>query len=52
VHKAGEALGGLGNASPAMRADQLTPMGSRLRYVQCPVAPFLDSNEQDVCSGR
>lgn len=42
---------GLGNAPPAMRADTLTPQGVRLRYVQCPQAPFNGSSEQDVCRG-
>jgi uncharacterized protein GlcG (DUF336 family) len=42
----------IGNAPPAMRADRLTPMGTRLRYVQCPQSPFLDSSEQDACAGK
>jgi len=46
-------LGGtLGNAPAAMRADQLTPQGVRLRYVQCPQSPFNDSTDQDVCAGQ
>ena len=50
---AGAALpaGGAQHAPPNRRADQLTPGGARLRYVACPQAPFLDSNEQDPCSG-
>jgi uncharacterized protein GlcG (DUF336 family) len=43
---------GINNADPAMRADQLTPFGSRLRYVNCPASPFLDSDEQNVCAGK
>jgi uncharacterized protein GlcG (DUF336 family) len=43
--------GAIGNAPSAMRADQLTPQGVRLRYVQCPQAPFNDSTEQNVCAG-
>lgn len=43
--------GGLGNASHSRRADQLSPLGARLRYVQCPYAPFLGSNAQNVCAG-
>jgi uncharacterized protein GlcG (DUF336 family) len=39
----------ISNASEAMRADQLAPQGTRLRYVQCPQAPFLDSTEQAPC---
>ncbi len=42
---------GLGNAPSAMRADQLSPQGTELRYVQCPQSPFNGSNEQDVCAG-
>ena len=38
-----------GNAPAARRADVLTPLGVRLRYVQCPQAPFNDSTEQNVC---
>lgn len=49
---AAKALGtGFGNAPAAMRADQLAPDGVRLRYVQCPQAPFNDSTEQDACAG-
>lgn len=49
---AGRALGtGFGNAPAAIRADQLTAGGSRLRYVQCPQAPFIDSTEQNACAG-
>ena len=42
---------GLGHAPNAMRTDTLTPMGVRLRYVQCPQSPFNDSSEQNVCAG-
>jgi len=52
VHEAGLDAGGFGNAPPAMRADTLTPQGTRLRYVSCPVSPFNDSDEQDVCDGK
>lgn len=53
VHEAGLALdGALNNAPPAQRADQLTPRGERLRYVQCPQSPFHDSDEQQVCAGK
>jgi hypothetical protein len=34
-----------------MRSDTLTPMGVRLRYVQCPQAPFNGSDEQNACAG-
>lgn len=55
VYNAGVRLGTLGEAPAAMRADQVVvPVGAgvRLRYVNCPVAPFLDSNEQNVCAGK
>lgn len=49
---AARALGtGLANAAPAMRADRLAPRGARLRFVQCPQAPFNGSTEQDACAG-
>ncbi|HVF62908.1 MAG TPA: hypothetical protein VNE58_02805, partial [Casimicrobiaceae bacterium] len=49
---ASQALGGsVGHAPPARRSDQLTPQGARLRYVQCPQAPFLGSDQQNVCEG-
>jgi uncharacterized protein GlcG (DUF336 family) len=53
LHNAGVRAGGVGNAPPAIRADNLTP-GSppvRLRYVSCPFAPFLDTNANNVCQG-
>lgn len=52
VHDAGLSTGTINNADPGMRADQLTPQGSRLRYVNCPVTPFLQSDEQNVCAGK
>lgn len=45
-------LGTINNAPKALRADQLSPQGTRLRYVQCPQAPFLDSDEQRPCDGH
>ena len=44
---------GIGNAPKAIRADTLAPRGegTRLRYVNCPQAPFNDSTEQNVCEG-
>jgi uncharacterized protein GlcG (DUF336 family) len=50
--RAGQALGtGIGNAPAARRADTIAVPGGQLRYVACPVAPFLDSNESNVCAG-
>ncbi len=52
LHEGGLTLGTINNAPPAMRADQLIPRGARLRYVQCPYAPFNGSNETNVCAGK
>jgi uncharacterized protein GlcG (DUF336 family) len=51
VAQAGFAPGGPQHPSVSRRADQLVPNGARLRYVSCPQAPFLDSNEQEPCRG-
>ena len=44
---------GLSNAPTAIRDDTIVPQGegTRLRYVNCPQAPFNDSTEQNVCAG-
>lgn len=52
VYDAGQVLGTLSNAPPAMRIDQLDLQGQKVRYVECPQAPFLDSTEQDPCAGK
>ena len=53
VHQASARLAsGFGNAPSDRRADRLSPQGTRLRYVQCPQAPFLGSETQDACAGR
>ncbi len=53
VHNAGVVLNsGLANAPKARRADNLVPNNSRLRYVQCPQAPFINSDQQNVCEGK
>ena len=52
VANAGRRAGvNVNNAPAAMRSDQLTPLGTRLRYVQCPQSPFNGSSEQNVCAG-
>lgn len=55
LHRASQALGGIGNAPLAIRADNLTFSVAggtvRLRYVNCPFAPFLGSADQNVCQG-
>jgi uncharacterized protein GlcG (DUF336 family) len=52
LHRAGDALGGFGNAPSQMRADTLTPQGIRLRYINCPVTPFIENDDQNVCEGK
>ncbi len=52
LHLAGEELGSVNNAPPEIRADRLTPLGVRLRFINCPQTPFLDSDEQNVCQGK
>jgi uncharacterized protein GlcG (DUF336 family) len=52
VHQAGSTLGSFGNAPANLRSDRLTPGGNRLRYVNCPQAPFLDGSTTDACSGK
>lgn len=52
VHQAAAALGGFSNAGAQMRADTLAPQGTRLRFVNCPVSPYIDSSEQNVCDGK
>ena len=54
LHNAGVTLGTVNNAPPAIRADNIVvpSAGINLRFVQCPQAPFLDSDEQNVCAGK
>jgi hypothetical protein len=35
-----------------MRADKLKPQGTRLRYVQCPQSPYINSSAAQVCDGK
>jgi uncharacterized protein GlcG (DUF336 family) len=52
LQRAISVLGGTLSQAPAMiRADTLTPKGTRLQYVQCPQAPFLAANQENVCAG-
>ena len=44
--------GSITNAPSDRRADTLSPEGVRLRYVQCPQAPFLDNDDQRPCAGQ
>ncbi|MET0533292.1 MAG: heme-binding protein [Steroidobacter sp.] len=55
LFNAGQTLGGanaIGNAPQPMRSDNQTPQGLRLRYVQCPQAPFIDTTADNVCGGK
>lgn len=47
----GKKVGTIGNAPKDMRADTIVIGGVRLRYVNCPFAPFLDTSDQNVCEG-
>ena len=54
AHFGGEKAGAIGNAPPAIRSDNVVinvGAGVRLRFVNCPFAPFLDTDEQNVCEG-
>jgi len=55
LHNGGQRAGGIGNAPGAIRADRIVvSVGGRqvrLRYVNCPFAPFLDDPAQNVCEG-
>lgn len=55
LHNAGQRVGGIGNAAKDIRADRIVvQVGSRqvrLRYINCPFAPFLGSTAQNVCEG-
>ncbi len=55
LHNAGVRTGTINNAPNEIRADRiLVTVGSRqvrLRYVNCPFAPFLDDPAQNVCEG-
>jgi uncharacterized protein GlcG (DUF336 family) len=53
VHRASLKLSGaITNAPAGIRADNVTAIGLGLRYVQCPVAPFINSDEQTPCGGK
>jgi uncharacterized protein GlcG (DUF336 family) len=60
ANNGGQKAGGIGNAPMAIRADRIVVKvgpkdgqggGTRLRYVNCPFAPFIDTSGQNVCSG-
>jgi uncharacterized protein GlcG (DUF336 family) len=55
LHNAGLRVGGVSNAPSDIRADRIVvQVGGqqvRLRYINCPFAPFLDTPENNVCEG-
>ena len=54
ANNGGKKAGGIGNAPKAMRSDRIVVkvgVGVRLRFVNCPFAPFLDTSAQNVCEG-
>ena len=55
VNNAALRVGGIRQADAAIRSDQIIvsqPGGStRLRYISCPFAPYLDSSANNVCQG-
>jgi uncharacterized protein GlcG (DUF336 family) len=55
LHYGGERVTTVSNAPKDIRADNIVVAvgaGVRLRYVNCPFAPFLDTSDQDVCGGK
>jgi uncharacterized protein GlcG (DUF336 family) len=55
LYNGGIRIGGIGHAATAMRVSQLSfpnADGGFLPYVQCPIAPFVDTAEQNVCQGK
>jgi uncharacterized protein GlcG (DUF336 family) len=52
VHEAAQLLGSFGNAAPQIRADNLAPQGTALRFINCPATPYMNSDEQNVCEGK
>ena len=55
LYNAGLRTTTIGHAGAAIRADQVVVTigaGVRLRYVNCPFAPFVDTADQNVCDGK
>jgi uncharacterized protein GlcG (DUF336 family) len=53
LYNAGQALGtGVGEAPPAIRASTLYGNGGAPHYVNCPFAPYIGSNSQNLCAGK
>jgi len=56
LYNGGQRVSGIGEASNFIRSDnvviQVNGNSVRLRYVNCPFAPFLDATEQNVCQSK
>ena len=52
LFNAGARVGGVGEAPTTIRADRIVVANTRLRYVSCPFAPFVDTAEQNPCTGK
>jgi uncharacterized protein GlcG (DUF336 family) len=54
THNASMRVSGINNAPPAIRSDRIVAPATnvRLRWVGCPFAPFIGSNDQNVCQGK
>ena len=56
LYNGGQRVSGIGEAATGIRSDnvvvQLSGNTVRLRYVNCPFAPFLDTTEQNVCQNK
>jgi hypothetical protein len=56
LYNGGQRVSGIGEASNFIRSDnvviQVNGNSVRLRYVNCPFAPFLDTTDQNVCQSK
>ncbi len=52
LYNASQRLGTINEAPPGIRADNISKDNVFLRYVQCPQAPYLDSDEKNVCASK
>lgn len=56
LYNGGQDTGTIGEAPAGIRSDQIVIQVNgnsvALRYVNCPVAPFLDTSDQTPCNGK
>jgi uncharacterized protein GlcG (DUF336 family) len=53
IYNAGQQLNtGIGEAPTSIRASQLYAHGAGPHYVNCPYAPYVDGNSQNLCIGK